>query len=132
MESQNHSHSDKRPRYLNLLKIRLPLPGILSVLHRATGAILFLSLPFWLAALQCSLASPEGYEWIVQTLGHPLMKLIVWGLAWAFYHHMCAGVRYILIDFDLGVELAQARASAMAAFIVSILLTLIFGAWLWL
>lgn len=126
-------HSQRhRPRYLNLFKIRLPLPGMLSILHRLSGLALAVALPFLLAALQRSLAGPDGYARMAEMFAHPVGKLILWGLAWAFFHHLCAGVRHLLLDIDIGAGLAAARASAAAAFAASLLMTLIFGAWLWL
>jgi succinate dehydrogenase / fumarate reductase cytochrome b subunit len=121
----------KRPVYLDLVRVRLPLPGFVSILHRISGLLLF-ALTFWLLALlDKSLASPEGYAQIRETIGHPIAKLVLFGLAWAFLHHFCAGIRYLLIDMHIGVDLASARATSWAVFAVSIVLTLIFGVWLW-
>lgn len=121
----------KRPRYLNLLAIRLPLPGVLSILHRVSGVLLILALPFALAALQYSITSAADYDKVASILSHPFAKLVVLGVAWAFLHHLCAGVRFLLLDFHIGVQLAAARKTAMLAFAASIFLTLLFGAWLW-
>ena len=121
----------KRPRYLNLFAIRLPLPGVLSILHRVSGVLLILALPFALAALQYSVASAADYDKVVSVLSHPLVKLLVLGVAWAFLHHLCAGVRFLLLDFHIGVQLAAARKTAALAFAASIVLTLLFGIWLW-
>lgn len=121
----------RRPKHLNLLQIRLPLPGVLSILHRVSGVLLIWALPFALAALQCSIADAEGYAAVVAFLAHPLVKIAVWGVAWALFHHLCAGVRFLLLDCHIGVSLPAARASAVAAFVVSILLTVLFGVWLW-
>jgi succinate dehydrogenase / fumarate reductase cytochrome b subunit len=121
----------KRPVYLDLVRVRLPLPGFVSILHRISGLLLF-ALTFWLLALlDKSLASPEGYAQIRETIGHPIAKLVLFGLGWAFLHHFCAGIRYLLIDMHIGVDLASARATSWAVFAVSIVLTLIFGVWLW-
>jgi succinate dehydrogenase cytochrome b subunit len=121
----------KRPVYLDLVRIRLPLPGVVSILHRISGLLLFV-LAFWLLALlDKSLASPEGYAQIRETVGHPIAKLVLFGLGWAFLHHFCAGIRYLLIDMHIGVDLASARATSWAVFAVSIVLTLMFGVWLW-
>lgn len=121
----------KRLRYLNLLAIRLPLPGVLSILHRVSGVVLILALPLALALLHYSVESAAGYDSVVNLLAHPLSKLVVWGIIWAFLHHLCAGIRYLLLDFHIGVQLAAARRSAGIAFAVSIALTLLFGIWLW-
>jgi succinate dehydrogenase / fumarate reductase cytochrome b subunit len=121
----------KRPVYLDLVQIRLPLPGFVSILHRASGLLLFV-LAFWLLALlDRSLASPEGYAQVRDTIAHPFAKFLLFGIGWAFFHHFCAGIRYLLIDMHIGVDLAAARASSWAVLGVSIVLTLIFGAWIW-
>ena len=121
----------KRPVYLDLVRIRLPVPGFVSILHRISGLLLFV-LAFWLLALlDKSLASAEGYAQIRETLGHPLAKLVLFGLGWAFLHHFCAGIRYLLIDMHIGVDLASARATSWVVLVVSIVLALTFGVWLW-
>ena len=121
----------KRPVYLNLVLIRLPLPGFVSILHRVSGLLLFV-VAFWLLALlDASLESPESYAWVREIVALPLVKLVLVGIAWAFLHHFCAGIRYLFLDLDMGVDLAPARASSWAVLAVSIVLTLIFGAWLW-
>lgn len=122
----------KRPKHLNLLKIHLPMPGVLSILHRVSGVVLALALPVALGALQVGMESEAGYDCVAEFFGHPLMKLVVWGAAWALFHHLCAGVRFLALDFHLGVELTAARRTAAAAFAVSVLMTLAFGVWLWL
>lgn len=121
----------KRPKHLNLLAIRLPLPGVLSILHRVSGVLLIAALPFALAALQWSTGSREEYEQVVNCLSHPFIKLCVWGVAWALFHHLCAGARFLLLDFHVGVSLPAARMSATIAFAVSIVMTVGFGVWLW-
>ena len=121
----------KRPVYLDLVRIRLPLPGFVSILHRVSGMVLFL-FAFWLLALlDASLESPEGYAQVQATIGHPLAKLVLIGLGWAFLHHFCAGIRYLFMDMDMGVDLATTRASSWAVLAVSGFLTLVLGAWLW-
>ena len=121
----------KRPEYLNLLKIRLPLPGWVSILHRISGAALFLFVPFLLWLLQQSLGSAESYEGFKNALANPLVKLVLCGLVWAFLHHFFAGIRYLALDMHLGIELGPARASSTAVLIVSVLLTLLIGVRLW-
>jgi succinate dehydrogenase / fumarate reductase cytochrome b subunit len=121
----------KRPVYLDLIRIRLPLPGFVSILHRVSGVVLFLFAVWLLALLDASLRSPEGYAQFRETVAHPLAKLVLIGLGWAFLHHFCAGIRYLLMDMDIGVDLATTRASSWAVLAVSGVLTLILGAWLW-
>ena len=120
-----------RPKHLALHLIKLPLPGFVSVLHRISGLLLFLALPLLLLMLQYSLRSIETYTQLLAVLAHPLAKLMLLGLLWAFLHHFCAGLRYLAIDLDYGVKLAQARASSKAVLVVSLVLTALLGAKLW-
>jgi succinate dehydrogenase / fumarate reductase, cytochrome b subunit len=122
----------KRPKYLDLTKIRLPLPGIVSILHRVSGAALFLiGIPFLLWVLSCSLADQQGYDNWRDTFNHPLVKLIVIGFLWAYLHHFFAGLRFLMLDLHKGISLPAARASSKLVLIVSLALTLILGVWLW-
>ncbi|MDP2694008.1 MAG: succinate dehydrogenase, cytochrome b556 subunit [Gallionella sp.] len=121
----------QRPKHLALHLIKLPLPGFVSVLHRISGLLLFLALPLLLLMLQYSLRSIETYTQLLAVLAHPLVKLMLLGLLWAFLHHFCAGLRYLAIDLDYGVKLAQARASSKAVLTVSLVLTVLLGAKLW-
>lgn len=117
----------KRPKNLDLPTIRLPLPGVLSILHRISGAVLFLLLPVLLWLFQQSLASPESYAAAKAVVGNPLVKLILLGLIWLYMHHFCAGIRYLLLDLHKGVDLQSARFSSKVVFAVSIALTVIIG-----
>jgi succinate dehydrogenase / fumarate reductase cytochrome b subunit len=121
----------RRPKYLNLIEIKLPLPGFVSILHRISGAGLFLCLPLLIYMLQLSLASPESFDTLKVLVGHPLVKLILLGLIWAYLHHFCMGIRVLLLDVHVGIEKPQARASAMAVLAVSLALTGIAGVMLW-
>jgi succinate dehydrogenase / fumarate reductase, cytochrome b subunit len=121
-----------RPVYLNLLQIRLPLPGIVSILHRISGALLFvLGIPLLLYGVERSLASPESFAALKASMAHPLFKLIVLGLVWAYLHHFCAGIRYLLIDIHVGDDLRPARVSSIVVLGASLLLTLIAAVRLW-
>ena len=123
--------NNKRPKHLALHQIKLPLPGIVSILHRISGLLLFFALPLLLLMLQYSLRSIETYTWLLDVLAHPLLKLMLLVLLWAFLHHFCAGLRYLAIDLDYGVKLAQARASSKAVLAVSMILTVWMGVKLW-
>ena len=122
----------QRPVYLDLVRIRLPLPGIVSILHRASGALLFLiGIPLLLGALAASLESPESYAELKAAFAHPLAKLVLIGFLWAYLHHFFAGIRFLLLATLRGIELASARRSSVAGRAVRVALTLIIGARLW-
>ena len=121
-----------RPVYLNLVRIRLPLPGIVSILQRLSGAALYLiGLPLLLYGVQCSLASPEAFDNFRAALANPLAKIVLIGLIWAYLHHFFAGIRFLLLDVHQGIELRPARLSSVIVLVVSLALTLIVGVRLW-
>lgn len=121
----------KRPKYMNLFQIKLPIAGFASILHRVSGFGLFLMLPLLIWLLELSLGSPESYGTLQSIVAHPLAKLLLMGLLWAFLHHFCMGIRILLIDIHIGVDKAQASNSAKMVLAVSLPLTLILGAQLW-
>lgn len=120
----------KRPKHLALNEIRLPLPGFVSILHRISGAGLFLLLPFLLYLFDLSLAQ-DTFATFSEVMGNPLVKLILLGLLWAYLHHFCAGIRFLLLDLHKGIELQSARNSARLVLIVSLALTAVIGVALW-
>ncbi len=121
----------QRPKHLALYLIKLPLPGFVSILHRVSGLLLFLALPLLLLMLQYSLRSIETYTQLMIMLAHPLAKLMLLGLLWAFLHHFCAGLRYLAIDLHHVRDLARARNSSKAVMVVSLALTVLLGVKLW-
>jgi succinate dehydrogenase / fumarate reductase cytochrome b subunit len=120
----------KRPLWYNLSLLNLPLPGVVSILHRISGALLFVFAAWLLYLLDASLASPDRYAAIKATLAHPLAKLVLLGLLWAFLHHLCAGVRYLFLDIDKGGDLPTARLTSVLVLVASLALTAVFGAML--
>ena len=99
-----------RPVYLNLLAIRMPLPAVVSILHRASGTLLFLiGIPLLLCVVQRALASPDAWAQMRIALDAPFAKIAAIVLAWAFIHHLLAGIRHLLMDAHIGVELPAAR-----------------------
>lgn len=121
----------KRPVYLNLAQIRLPLPGFVSILHRISGALLFLAGVWLLFMLDRSLASEAGFESVRRYASFPLVKLGLLGVVWAYCHHFCAGIRYLFLDLDKGGDLPTARLTSWIVLAVSLGLTAILGAKLW-
>ncbi|WP_261543365.1 succinate dehydrogenase, cytochrome b556 subunit [Burkholderia multivorans] len=121
-----------RPReYRNIgigditLKYRMPLAAILSILHRVSGALLFLFLPFLLFLFDQSLTSELSFEVFKQFLSNIVVKLIVLALSWAFFHHFCAGIRHLLMDVNHdAVSKEGGKRTAVVVFVVSIALTI--------
>ena len=111
-----------KPIYLNLLQIRLPVPGFMSILHRASGALLTLAIPLAIYVLDLSLRGPEGHARAHLLLDGWFAKLILLGLLWALLHHLFAGVRYLLLDVDVGIDKPRYRQSAWAVLVAAPLL----------
>jgi succinate dehydrogenase / fumarate reductase cytochrome b subunit len=120
-----------RPKHLNLMQIRLPLPAFVSILHRVSGAVLFLMLPLLLCLWGSSLESSQSFHVFKTWVDNPLVKFVLLGLLWAYLHHFCAGIRHLAMDMHKGLELETARATSYAVLGVSLLLTAVIGARLW-
>ena len=126
-----------RPKYLNLpallFEIRLPVPGWVSILHRISGALLFFPFACWLLyLLDTSLRSEQGFDHVArQYLAFPPVKVAMLVFIWSYCHHFCAGIRYLLLDLDLGVDLKTARLTSWIVIIAGLALTAVFGARLW-
>jgi succinate dehydrogenase / fumarate reductase cytochrome b subunit len=127
------SAAKPRPQFRNIsvpqiLSYRLPLAGLLSILHRFSGALLFLCIPLVILPLfGASVASPESFASVAAIAGNPIVKIILLILIWGYLHHFCAGIRYLLLDLHMGIEKEQAKKSAGIVFGVSLALTVVFG-----
>jgi len=118
----------QRPTNLDLASLRsysLPLPGKVSIFHRVSGAGLFLMLPLILWLFQASVTSADTFAVFQGLAAAWPVKIILAGLIWAYAHHFCAGIRFLLLDVHVGIEKPQARKSAAAVFAVSIPLSVI-------
>jgi len=126
-----------RPKYLSLpailFQIRLPVSGWVSILHRVSGALLVFPFAAWLLyLLDASLVSEQSFSRIKDHyLQLPVVKAAALLFIWALCHHFCAGIRYLLIDVQVGVDLPAARYTSVAVIIAGLLLTAFFGARLW-
>lgn len=133
-----------RPRFrnihvLDLMTYRLPLAGIVSILHRISGALMFLLLPFLLWMFDNSLSTEQSYERFtalfiagVGVLPGGFIKLVALALIWAFLHHVFAGVRHLWMDMFHAVGRDFGRRSALATLVLSLALTAALGVRLFL
>lgn len=102
----------QRPVFLNLLQIRLPIGGVVSILHRASGAFLSLAVPCLLYALSLSLQSAEGFSRVHGFLTGGFGWLLMSAVGWATLHHLLAGLRHLGFDLGCGEDKATARMTA--------------------
>lgn len=122
----------KRPQFTNIhvtdiVRYRLPLAGIISILHRISGLFIFLLLPFILYLLDNSLTSEDTFAYFKGFVQYPLVKLILIALVWAYLHHFCAGIRHLAMDVHVGLDKHSAKNSAIGVFVVSIPLAALFA-----
>lgn len=117
----------KRPLWYNVSLFNLPLPGVVSILHRVSGALLFVLTAWLLYLLDMSLDAPERFEEVKRVVAHLLAKLVLLVVLWAFLHHLCAGIRYLFLDIHKGVDLPTARTTSGLVIGVSLVLTGVLG-----
>jgi len=132
--------STPRPEFRNIhisqiVSYRLPPAGIVSILHRISGALMFLLLPFVIWLFDTSVTSEMSFERFasafvagIGVLPGWCVKLVVLGLIWAYLHHAIAGLRHLWMDAAHNVSLAQGKSSALVTLALSVLLTLVLGA----
>jgi succinate dehydrogenase / fumarate reductase cytochrome b subunit len=126
-----------RPRYTNLglaqlIGYRLPVTGWLSILHRVSGALMFLALPaILLPLLDLSLTTEDTFDQVRELTDHWWVKLPLFLLLWSYLHHFCAGIRYLVLDRHIGIDKEPAKLTAWIVFGVSLALTVVLGYFLW-
>ncbi len=116
--------TENRPVFLDLTRIHMPLAARVSILHRISGLLLILVVPFVLYLLELSLSGASGFARARDLLASPGGEVSTFLVLWAFFHHLCAGVRYLLIDLDVGVRrgamVSGARAVLAAGFVLAV------------
>jgi succinate dehydrogenase / fumarate reductase cytochrome b subunit len=121
-----------RPKYYDLNLAHLPPPGLVSILHRVSGALLFFPiLPLLLYLMHSSLGSEAGFARWSEFLGRPPVKVVMLGATWLYAHHFFAGIRYLLLDLHIGIDRAPARTSAIVVLVLGVGATVLVGWCLW-
>lgn len=120
--------NDKRPVNLALGTIQFPLPAIVSLLHRISGFALFVFVPLLLWAWQQSLASPEAFAALRAAVAFKVVAVVV--LAGLVYHTV-AGFRHLVMDAGIGETLPAARATSAITLVLSAVLIVALGVWVW-
>lgn len=122
-------------RLIDAVKYRLPVAALVSILHRVSGGIMFVLLPFVIWMFDVSVTSEISYERFTSAFSAGigfvpgwLVKIVVLGLIWAYLHHFIAGVRHLWMDMTHSVTKAQGHSSAVITMIASLVLTAVLGA----
>jgi succinate dehydrogenase / fumarate reductase cytochrome b subunit len=119
------ANNKKRPVYLNLFQIRLPVTGVVSILHRVSGVLLVLAIPFLLYGLQRSLTDPGAFDALRSAASAPIGCALAFGLLWLLAQHFWSGMRHLLLDLDVGIDRAAARRGSWLVFVAAIATVLI-------
>jgi len=106
-----------------IVRYRLPAAGIVSILHRISGAMLFLLLPFILYLFDKSITSEISFSYLQGYASHPLVKLAILAVVWGYLQHFCAGIRHLVMDLHIGLAKHEAASSAKTVLAVSTVLT---------
>lgn len=119
------SSRSRRPVFLNLFKIRFPVPALVSIAHRVSGALLVIAILPAVALLALSLSGPEGFDRAAQWMASWPARLLGLLLAWSLVHHLLAGIRFLLLDMEWGIERRTARLSAGIVLAAGVVLGLV-------
>ena len=122
---------DNRPVNLDIGTISLPITAYASILHRASGVILYVGVAILLWMLDASLTSEESFNELKEHLSNPLCQLLVWGTLAALAYHMVAGIRHLLMDMGIGESLEGGQQGAKVVLVVAVLLIVLAGVWVW-
>ena len=122
-------------RLIEALQYHLPLAALVSILHRASGMLMFFLLPFIVWMFDASVTSEISYDSFTSAFVAGIgvvpgfvVKLVALALIWAYLHHAVAGIRHLWMDTTHSVTKAQGHSSAVATFVISIVLTVVLGA----
>ncbi|MRW89182.1 succinate dehydrogenase, cytochrome b556 subunit [Duganella sp. FT80W] len=127
-EAVREAPKKERPEFRNihvteLSNYRMTPAAIVSILHRISGVLMFVLLPFVLYLLQNSLRSEISFAYYEGFVTYPLVKLIILALVWGFFHHFCAGIRHLVMDLHIGLDKHSARKSSVTVLVISLVLT---------
>lgn len=121
----------ERPVYISLTQFRFPVTAIASIVHRITGVLLFLGIGYLLWLLSLALQSAAGFNQAVLALEAPFAKLVLWGVLAMLIYHILAGVKHMIMDFHIGDSFEAASAASYGVFVLTVVLALAAGAWIW-
>ncbi len=120
-----------RPVNLDISTIKLPISAYVSILHRASGIVLFVGVAILLCMLDASLESEESFASLKESMQNPLYQFFIWGTIAALAYHLVAGVRHLLMDVGIGETLEGGQNGAKIVIFVSVILIVLAGLWVW-
>jgi len=131
MELSEQNVKKQRPVHLDLQTIHFPATAIASILHRISGVIMLFAIGILLWLLNSTLTSVDGFANVQSLFDGFVMKFILWGILTALSYHLLGGIRHLVMDTGRWEELASGVASAKATFVLTVVLSIIAGIWVW-
>jgi len=129
--SASNSLNRKRPVNLDIGTIAMPIPALVSILHRASGVVLVVGVGILLWLLDWSLTDEESFNTVRNLFDSVICKLIIWGVLAALIYHTAAGVRHLIMDLGIGESLEGGRRSAQIVLVATVVLVVLVGACIW-
>lgn len=123
--------NDNRPINLDLGSFKYPLPAITSLLHRISGAFIFVGVAVLLYMLDLSLQSPAGFSQVQELLSHVLAKLLVWAVLAGLLYHLIAGIKHLLMDLGIAETMKGGVIASSLTLLFSTLAIVVAGVWIW-
>lgn len=123
--------NDKRPVNLDIGTIHLPVTAYVSILHRVSGLVLLALAGLALWMLDISLGSEDGFATLQHALTGFWARLVLWALLAALAYHLTAGIRHLVMDLGIGESLRGGVLGARLVLVISLMLTILAGVWLW-
>ena len=130
-KSKEKAVNKNRPVNLDFKTIELPLPALVSIMHRASGVVIFCGIPVLLWVLSCSLESEASFNSLKGVLDGFFVTMIIWGIAAALTYHIVAGLKHLLMDLGIGETLEGGLRGARITLLASLVLIIFVGVWLW-
>ena len=121
------SEQQKRPKFLNILKIRMPIGAIVSIAHRFSGVILFMLIPFLIYILEISLKTEQGFQQVAEFFTRTDVRIVMIVVIWMFAHHLINGVRLLLLDLDIGITRSASRFNSWLVILMGLLVMAFFA-----
>jgi len=122
---------DNRPVNLDLMSFKYPLAAITSLLHRISGAFIFVGIAVLLYFLELSLQSQAGFARVGELLDSVWIKLVVWAVMAGLLYHLIAGIKHLFMDLGIGESLEGALRGAQVTLALWTLAIIIAGLWIW-